>query len=348
MRRILRFASLRLTTWKNLFFPQEHSQLIQRSFPDVLIIAPGTMTVPPRGWGAVETIVFDHMKILEEAGLRVSLLNSQNLFDWIRAFSRGPKIALCHYDAYSRRALIFSKVCGSRLVSISHYGYAGFPEKWSSDYPNLARRISKSKLVICLSDRILRILSDSFPDSAYKVFNNRLMTSPTDGNHPKEALYLGKIEPRKRQVEIMQLVRNCSYKVDFVGPIADQRLDLNMLGSNTSYLGEWSREEVALSLSKYKVLILASDGEADALVIHEALLAGLVVVATKSASGSFEDLEFDRLRLVDSIEEIPAELQDALSNFARPSKSDLELIKTKSFWNEKAKREFSELLIKML
>lgn len=331
-----------------MFFTEEHSQLIQSSCPDVLIIAPGTLSVPPKGWGAVETVVFDHKKILEEAGLRVSLLNSQNIFDWIRAFSKFPKITLNHYDMHAKKALIFSRACRSQLVSISHYGYAGMPEKWSPDYRKLAKSVTKSKLVICLSDRILETLSVNFPNSELKVFNNRLDTVPKDGSHLKEALYLGKIEPRKRQVEIMRLVRNCSSKVDFVGPIADERLDLKLLGPNVSYLGEWSREEVALSLGKYKVLVLASDGEADALVIHEALLAGLVVVATKSASGSFEDFEFDRLRLVDSIEAIPAELQDALSNFARPTTSDFKQIKTKSFWNEKAKREFSELLLDVL
>lgn len=348
MKRILRFARYKLRAWKHMFFTEEHSQLIQISCPDVLIIAPGTLSVPPKGWGAVETVVFDHKKILEEAGLRVSLLNSRNIFDWIKAFSKFPKITLSHYDMHAKKALIFSRACRSRLVSISHYGYAGFTEKWSPDYRKLARSFTQSKLVICLSDLILETLSENFPDSEYIVFNNRLTAAPTKGNHAKMALYLGKIEPRKRQAEIIELVRNYNFDLHFVGPIADPRVDPNLLFSSVDYLGEWSREEVVQRLGEYKVLVLASDGEADALVIHEALLAGLVVVATKSASGSFKLFQSGRLRIVDSIDEIPGAIADALSNFSPPSNSDLADIKAKSLWHDKAKREFSELLLSVL
>ena len=59
-----------------------------------------------------------------------------------------------------------------------------------------------------------------------------------------KVLCLGKIEPRKRQVELLE---SRGDRVDFVGPIADSRF---IPGKN--YLGIWTKEDVLLLLKKGK------------------------------------------------------------------------------------------------
>ena len=59
-------------------------------------------------------------------------------------------------------------------------------------------------------------------------------------------------------------------------------------GNNFNYIGEWTREMLYKSLTKYSTLVLLSKGEAHALVICEALVAGLGLVISEEASSNLD------------------------------------------------------------
>jgi hypothetical protein len=87
------------------------------------------------------------------------------------------------------------------------------------------------------------------------------------------SICLGTIDTRKRQSLVAGM--DC---IDFVGPKRDPCF------SSTNYLGEWSKSDVYQLLTDYSNLVLLSRCEAAPLVTCEALMAGLGLVISESAS----------------------------------------------------------------
>jgi glycosyltransferase involved in cell wall biosynthesis len=90
---------------------------------------------------------------------------------------------------------------------------------------------------------------------------------------------LGKISQRKNQTKYQSIPG-----VDFIGNIEDTRFDTG----NPNYLGEWSRNQIHACLTDYTNLLLLSKGEADALVIKEALVCGLGVVVNRTSAENLD------------------------------------------------------------
>jgi hypothetical protein len=72
--------------------------------------------------------------------------------------------------------------------------------------------------------------------------------------------------------------------LDFIGNLEDYSFDI----ANDNYLGEWSRDQIHKHLTQYTNLLLISQGEADPLVVKEALISGLGVVVNKSSSENLD------------------------------------------------------------
>ena len=53
-------------------------------------------------------------------------------------------------------------------------------------------------------------------------------------------------------------------------------------------MGEWNKDKLYSNLSHYGNLVLLSDGEADPLVVKEALISGLGVVVSECASANLD------------------------------------------------------------
>jgi hypothetical protein len=99
-----------------------------------------------------------------------------------------------------------------------------------------------------------------------------------------KTIYLGKITPRKNQSKYQDI-----QSIDFGGGNEDYYFRVN----RNNYLGEWSREKIHSNLTNYSNLILISQGEADPLVVKEALIAGLgVVINASSAENVDRTLDF--------------------------------------------------------
>jgi len=69
-----------------------------------------------------------------------------------------------------------------------------------------------------------------------------------------------------------------------VGNYHDSDFDTNL----PNYLGEWTKETLYNNLTEYGNLILLSEGEADPLVVKEALIAGLGVVISECSAANLD------------------------------------------------------------
>jgi hypothetical protein len=74
--------------------------------------------------------------------------------------------------------------------------------------------------------------------------------------------------------------------------------DKNFNYHKNNYLGEWDKTDLYSKLSNYANLVLLSDGEADPLVVKEALICGLGLVLTKTASANL-DLNLPFINIID-------------------------------------------------
>jgi glycosyltransferase involved in cell wall biosynthesis len=74
--------------------------------------------------------------------------------------------------------------------------------------------------------------------------------------------------------------------------------DVNFNMGRPNYLGEWTKATLYENLTNYANLFLFSEGEADPLVVKEALIAGLGVVINSSSAANL-DLSKDFITVVD-------------------------------------------------
>jgi glycosyltransferase involved in cell wall biosynthesis len=94
-----------------------------------------------------------------------------------------------------------------------------------------------------------------------------------------KSIYLGKVEYRKGQYKYQSLAN-----IDFVGNYHDSPFDTRQ----SNYLGEWTKQQLYEKLTEYGNLVLLSDGEADPLVVKEALIAGLGVIVSECSAANLD------------------------------------------------------------
>lgn len=284
----------------------------------ILIIAPGEMRIPAEGWGAVEEIVWEQSRDLEARGYSVVILNSRKLLHWMSAFRTNPTIVVCHYDVLAAAAWLFTRFFRAKLVAISHFAYAGYPDLWTQDFSRIATWLSRADVFVALSEQIAGVFRKRFPKLEVSVIPNAvrvndflLLREPSRG-----VVFLGKVEPRKNQMEFLNLVKDSGLDVSFVGPIVDSRYSSLLQSEKSLFLGEWSRADIKSRLSQFSVCVLLSEAEADALVLYEAQAAGLSIVTNESAIGS-QDPSLKWIYLATQDEEVPDLIRKATAqNFS--------------------------------
>ena len=285
----------------------------------IALIGPGILPIPPSGWGAVETVIWNLKTNLSVLGHQVLIVNTTDRKEAKKKLTEfGPQLIWLHYDDYvhwlsdyDRRATFWltshfayieqyskpwfqlaqlmptlgstpSQLWKSACLSLrpaSHRLYA-----MASYFRILAKTVAIGRTIslslVCLSPQIQKALRPL--DLATKVLPNAAEDDQIHydrGAGNGRALCLGKIEPRKRQAELLHIDQ-----LDYVGPIKDKRFPVD----NPRYKGIWGREEVRNKLTTYSALVLLSDGEAHALVICEALLAGLSLIVSNHAAGNLQ------------------------------------------------------------
>ena len=247
----------------------------------ISIIGPGLMPIPPKGWGAVESLIWDMANALKDLGQEVQIINTTDGNKVLNAINEfNPDFVHINYDDF---IVLYPHIKQPKAMT-SHFGYLERPDMMNG-YVNIFNKFQDMKPnVFCLSEGIKNI---------YKVFSNfpeeKLFVTPNGVNidaftfkeeptHPHRSMYLAKVDYRKRQ----HLFQNIP-TLWFAGNIVDERYD-----TNNNYLGEWSKEQLYKELTDYGNLVLLSDGEAHSLVIMEAFAAGLGVVISEYATANLD------------------------------------------------------------
>ena len=242
------------------------------------------MTIPPKGWGAVEILIDDIRKNLQEIGHKVSIINTTNLNYAVGITNAlNPDIVHIHYDDYS---FLAHHLNCKNVILTSHFAYLEQPSKWSENYNKFFWEfINTDSHIFCLSKGILDMYKKGGKsnDRLHLVSNGvrtDLFKFDEVCERPNDSLCLGKIDPRKRQA-IFQNIDN----LYFAGRIEDPEFKGRL---KATYLNEWNKEQLYRDLTKFANLVLISDGEAHPLVCMEALSAGLGLVISEYATANLD------------------------------------------------------------
>lgn len=254
----------------------------------IVLIAPGYKPFPPNGWGAVESIVWDYYQNLLKRGHEVHIVNTSNP-NQIIVETNAIECDIVHimYDDHIVVAPYLNKC--SKIYYTSHYAYITHPDfasKYSSYFKNIFMKVVDYQRFItinAISDDIQHVYRKHGFAGKINVLCNgaredcfRYSKDPQLSN---KSAYVAKVEFRKGQ-HVYQGISN----IDFIGNYHDSPFDTK----SPNYLGEWDKPTLYNGLTDYANLILLSDGEADPLVIKEALIAGLGLVISECASANLD------------------------------------------------------------
>lgn len=257
----------------------------------IALIGPGKIvTIPPKGWGAIESLIWDYKVHLERLGHQVVIFQSPDLESVAEQINSNPfDFVHLHYDDHVG---FFNQALRKPYCVSAHYGYLNDESVWGLDYFKFFSAFLRAPGIIALSDASAekyrsygyRGFLRKFPNGA-EVSKFKLVRQ---GNG--RAIVLGKIDrqDRKRQVLLSRLL-NGSIDVDFVGPNENAKFRPE---GTCRYLGEWDKDTVYGSLSNYSCLVLLSEGEVAPLVVPEAMAAGLSIVVSETASANLDPRPF--------------------------------------------------------
>lgn len=260
----------------------------------IAIIGPGIMPIPPNDWGAVESLIWDYYEYLTQKGVEVDIFNTKDLRSIANHINNNTyDFVHLQYEDYAQ---FFKSSLIKPFCTTSHYGYIKEQYPNYFGYKNVFDGLLKSPAIFALSDEIKNLILKSGYAGFIHVLRNGARTKDFNytENPSKDAICLGKIEPRKRQTEIANIC-NKICNINFIGPIIDPNFKEN---STCKYSGIWKKTDLYNNLTDYKCLVLISNGEAAPLVVPEALSAGLSIVISKTASANL-DLSLPFIHVVD-------------------------------------------------
>lgn len=260
----------------------------------IALIGPGIMPIPPKAWGAVEILIWDYHNELTRLGHQVAIINTKDRGEIVNQCNSGAfDFVHLHYDVFYD---ILDKLTCNKIAITSHYPYIDQPgQHWKDGYTNvftfLCTQTKYYNFVLADKDR------EAFMKYGANILKMKKIKNGIDSEKfsflplpiYNKTMCLGQITPRKNQAKYQNIST-----IEFVGGCNDP--NFNQLG--VSYWGEWPREKIQQDLTKYANLLLISEGEADPLVVKEALIAGLGVVINRSSAENL-DLSKDFITVVD-------------------------------------------------
>jgi hypothetical protein len=247
----------------------------------ISIIGPA-LPIPPKGWGAVESLIWDMKLSLNKLGHEVQIINIGDPYQIINMINEfRPDFVHINYDDWIGLYPYIQYPC----AVTTHFAYIERPELMGGYRQRVFDQFAQIKPnVFGLSDGINDIyntLADIPNERLYLNPNGVMMDNfrfTEDPKFPERSIYLAKIDHRKRQF-LFQEIDSLWY----AGNIADDRFD-----QSKNYLGEWHKKVLYENLTDYGNLVLLSDGEAHPLVCMEAFSAGLGVVVSQWATANLD------------------------------------------------------------
>ena len=280
------------------------------------LVGPGCKPIPPTGWGAVESIVWDYYTELIKRNMDVTIINDPNLNQVLRRIV-AEEYTHVHimYDDHVVLAPYLAQYSDPKIKVFytSHYAYLTHTELPNMPYfhtifnhvlacPNMH--------ILAISEPIRQVyIKHGYPKDRVRVLHNgasaRLFAYIELPKRSERTLYLGKIEARKRQYLYQGIP-----SIDFVGNFHDSSFDQ----THPHYLGEWTRDTLYHHMSHYGNLALLSDGEADPLVVKEALMCGLGVVLSECSGANLDLKDYITIIPNERLEDIAFVEQEIIRN----------------------------------
>jgi len=245
----------------------------------ISIIGPA-LPIPPKGWGAVESLIWDMKLSLNKLGHDVQIVNVSDPYQIIQMINEyRPDFVHINYDDWIGLYPYIQYPC----AITTHFAYIERPEMMGGYKQRVFDQFAQIKPnIFGLSDGInatYDYLVDIPKEKLHLNPNGVMMENfrfTEDPKFPNRSIYLAKINHRKRQY-LFQDIDSLWY----AGNIAEDKFD-----KNKNYLGEWEKEHLYYNLTDYGNLILLSDGEAHPLVCMEAFAAGLGVVVSEYSTAN--------------------------------------------------------------
>lgn len=245
----------------------------------IALIAPGQIEIPPNGWGALETVVWNQYSQLKNSGYDVIIVNDSDANQTYKKIEEyDPDIVHLHYGKhyeilpYINRKKIITNHDGSFLYSQKFHEDIIRNFMYDCNFFVLTSWEKQFLLNIGFSEKSIRIVPNGVDVNKFRITN-----SP---KYKNSSICLGKIDERKNQA-YLQSLNNDIY---FVG----QNHDPNFNPLDSYYLGSWTRDVIYNNLTEYSNLILLSMSELQPLVCLEALSAGLGLVITEESSQNLD------------------------------------------------------------
>lgn len=290
----------------------------------LVIIGPGSMCIPPKGWGAVESLIWDiseHLK--KQFHVDVLIVNTPNkelIISQTNSFE--PDVVHLQYDDHVD---VMPRIKCSKKFVTSHFGYLEHVTfydhaAYNRIFQAFAHGANAKDFVICaLSEGIKKTYIQKGC-----VEEKQVVVAPNGADETKfrfydvpkyadRSIYLAKIEARKRQ-HIYQDIDSLYFAGNCINPH-----QFNC--QNARYLGEWNKDFLYDELSNYANLVLLSNGEAHPLVCCEALLCGLGLVLSRVAAANLDlCLPFITIIPDDKLEDVAYVKEQIIQNRAQSLK----------------------------
>ena len=240
-------------------------------------IGHGVLTIPPKGWGAVESLIWDYKYWIEQLGHECVIVNARQTQQAAKmAAALSPDIVHIHFEQHFG---IAETVGAKASILCSHWPWLFEPGQASV----AVKLFAGCSHIACLSERVRqRLLGLGIdPPRLFLVKNGArsdLYRFTDNAKFAGRSICLGAIRQRKRQHVIQHID-----SIDFVGPRGDPGFD-SFDYSRLNYLGPWSKDNTYCHLTDYASLVLVSEAEVAPLVTCEALMAGLGVVVSEAAA----------------------------------------------------------------
>lgn len=281
----------------------------------LILIAPGMKPVPPVGWGAIESLIWDYYENLIKQEIDVYIINSESHIQVITLCNNiKPDIIHIMYDDHIKFVPFLR--C-KKILYTSHFAYITSPKfgeiEYDYYYPKIFKKVIEYQKKIQINS-ISPIVSQVYRKHGFTGKINDICNGAREDlfrytlepNKSNQSVYVAKIEERKSQYKYQ-----CIPDIDFVGNYFDSSFNV----THTNYLGEWNKETLYEKLTEYGNLILLSNGEADPLVVKEGLIAGLGVVVSECCIANL-DLSKEYITVIpnDKLEDIEYITQKIIEN----------------------------------
>lgn len=261
----------------------------------IALVGPGIMPIPPPGWGAVEILIWDYYLELTKQGHQADIINKMRTSDYdqsstetmysrelIQTINDGNyDFVHIHYDCLY---YIMPYLTCRNVGITSHFPYIDQPNKYGG-FDVIFHNIcyNRNHSIFALSKKDYSVFEKQCIDKS-RLFllvngaNHNKILPNYHGENKEKSIYIAKVDERKQQRTYCTIP-----DIDFYGKCDDGEFT-----KLSCYRGEKSHDELMEIMAGYGNLVLLSKGEADPLVIKEALMAGLSVVTNSYSSGVFD------------------------------------------------------------